>query len=277
MAIKESSCVLLLFSSRNEDVLVHTSREHWGGGALLYVCASETGYVAITANTHDIQSDTSDPNTVVAHFDMLSATAKCYPIHGLQRACEVDESLVLVHSAHTAVYALGDTHIVHRTLSLRNVVELSARGCAALLRTAEGEVYMLTARSGACARAPLPPHEYCVAVSAGPHHFAAVGRSGLLFTWGDGAYGKLGHGSDENKDAPQCVQALQGVGRMRGDGSFEGITRVACGMWHTVALASNGDVYSWCGTVRTCDEHMHMCSCDTGAGAASARQRCIST
>lgn len=44
---------------------------------------------------------------------------------------------------------------------------------------------------------------------------------------------------------PTVVDALGGVGTMRTDGSFTGIASVACGAWHTAALSTTGDVYTW--------------------------------
>ena len=44
---------------------------------------------------------------------------------------------------------------------------------------------------------------------------------------------------------PTVVDALGGVGTMRPDGSFTGISSVACGAWHTAALSTTGDVYTW--------------------------------
>lgn len=32
---------------------------------------------------------------------------------------------------------------------------------------------------------------------------------------------------------------------MNTDGTFSGIKRIACGAWHSAALATNGDVYVW--------------------------------
>jgi len=36
-------------------------------------------------------------------------------------------------------------------------------------------------------------------VACGPSHCAVVGVSGYAYTWGHGAHGKLGQGSDQNK------------------------------------------------------------------------------
>ncbi|KAH0756250.1 hypothetical protein KY290_026520 [Solanum tuberosum] len=58
--------------------------------------------------------------------------------------------------------------------------------------------------------------------------------SGTLFTWGDGDKGKLGHGDDKPRLAPECIAALV-------DKSF---SQVACGYAMTVALTTAGRVYT---------------------------------
>ncbi|KAL4308856.1 hypothetical protein GQ457_01G038820 [Hibiscus cannabinus] len=63
--------------------------------------------------------------------------------------------------------------------------------------------------------------------------------SGMLFTWGDGDKGRLGHGDKETKLVPTCVAAL-----------FEpNFCQVACGHSLTVALTTSGHVYTMGSTV----------------------------
>lgn len=45
--------------------------------------------------------------------------------------------------------------------------------------------------------------------------------------------------------APIPVDTLDGIGEMRSDGTFTGMTSVACGAWHTAAVSTTGDVYTW--------------------------------
>jgi hypothetical protein len=64
-------------------------------------------------------------------------------------------------------------------------------------------------------------------LSCGPYHLAAVSREGVLFTWGDGLFGKLGHGSQDSCASPRVVEALRG----------SWVVGVAAGWWHTAAVA----------------------------------------
>lgn len=56
---------------------------------------------------------------------------------------------------------------------------------------------------------------------------SAVGSAGMmLFTWGDGAYGRLGHGSMDSCYEPRQVTALQ----------HRHVATVSCGHYHTAAI-----------------------------------------
>ena len=64
-------------------------------------------------------------------------------------------------------------------------------------------------------------------VALGPWHGALVSFDGALYTWGDGVFGALGHGDVEMQRVPRKVSALGGYD----------VQQVACGVWHTAALA----------------------------------------
>eukprot|EP00884_Botryococcus_braunii_P011885 jgi/Botrbrau1/20698/Bobra.0058s0027.1 len=66
-----------------------------------------------------------------------------------------------------------------------------------------------------------------VQVSCGPYHCAAVTAGGDVYTWGNGLCGKLGHGDDESCVLPRQVEALKG----------QKVLHVACGVWHSAAVA----------------------------------------
>mmetsp|Transcript_20483 Transcript_20483/g.50234 ORF Transcript_20483/g.50234 Transcript_20483/m.50234 type:complete len:594 (-) Transcript_20483:76-1857(-) len=74
-----------------------------------------------------------------------------------------------------------------------------------------------------------------VQVTCGSYHTAAVSGNGDLFTWGGGMYGKLGHGNEMGHSTPKRVEALAGLA----------VSQIACGSRHTVAVVSNGALYSW--------------------------------
>jgi hypothetical protein len=65
-------------------------------------------------------------------------------------------------------------------------------------------------------------------VSCAPYHTAAVTTDGQLFTWGNGLFGKLGHGDNLPAFLPRKVVALEG----------HRVISVSCGWWHTAAVAT---------------------------------------
>ncbi|CAN1256387.1 PH, RCC1 and FYVE domains-containing protein 1 [Linum perenne] len=65
-----------------------------------------------------------------------------------------------------------------------------------------------------------------ITIACGSWHSALATSSGKLFTFGDGAFGVLGHGDQESVPYPKEVQLLSGLRTMK----------VACGVWHTAAI-----------------------------------------
>jgi len=73
-------------------------------------------------------------------------------------------------------------------------------------------------------------------VSCAEHHVAVVSESGVLFTWGRGQNGRLGHGGTENEMLPKAVEALAG----------QHVSQVSCGDFHTACVILNPThVYAW--------------------------------
>ncbi|XP_035993454.1 probable E3 ubiquitin-protein ligase HERC3 isoform X3 [Fundulus heteroclitus] len=75
-----------------------------------------------------------------------------------------------------------------------------------------------------------------VYISCGDEHTAALTKDGGLFTFGDGSWGQLGHGSTNNELLPRRVLELMGTE----------VSQIACGRHHTLALvASSCMVYAF--------------------------------
>ena len=71
-----------------------------------------------------------------------------------------------------------------------------------------------------------------VQISAGYRHSAAVTDDGFLYTWGEGDFGRLGHGDSQSRFIPTLVKELS-------DGD---VGQVSCGASHTLALSADGRI-----------------------------------
>ena len=83
---------------------------------------------------------------------------------------------------------------------------------------------------------PFPlPGEKIVHVACGNNHSLFLGATGNVYSSGIGSRGQLGHGDIGTHKSPQLIEALAGVP----------ITGIAAGGWHSLALSSCSDVYTW--------------------------------
>ncbi|CAL1370614.1 unnamed protein product [Linum trigynum] len=75
-------------------------------------------------------------------------------------------------------------------------------------------------------------------IACGEYHTCAVTLSGDLYTWGDGThnYGLLGHGSEVSHWVPK---------RVSGNIEATYVSSVSCGSWHTAAVTSSGQLFTF--------------------------------
>ena len=74
-----------------------------------------------------------------------------------------------------------------------------------------------------------------VAVSAGAGHSLALAADGSVWSWGDGDYGKLGHGNRQYQLLPKKVEAFAG----------QRVVAVSAGAYRNLARTGDGAVYAW--------------------------------
>jgi alpha-tubulin suppressor-like RCC1 family protein len=76
-----------------------------------------------------------------------------------------------------------------------------------------------------------------VMVAAGGYHSMALSSTGDIFTWGCGAYGKLGHGDEINKNTPSMIKS--------DCFNMTKVTLIAGGGVHSAAVTENGSLFVW--------------------------------
>ncbi|CAH0489393.1 unnamed protein product [Peronospora farinosa] len=76
---------------------------------------------------------------------------------------------------------------------------------------------------------------HVTAAAVSYHHSAVVSSTDELLMFGMNDCGQLGLGNTQHQHTPQLVYSL----------SRQVITKVACGLYHTVAITSDGEVYSF--------------------------------
>ncbi len=81
----------------------------------------------------------------------------------------------------------------------------------------------------------VPVLDNIASVSSGYYHSIALRSDGTVWTWGDNQAGQLGLGYADtvSHPTPQMVPGLNGV------------TAIAAGYWHSLALKSDGTLWAW--------------------------------
>jgi alpha-tubulin suppressor-like RCC1 family protein len=74
-----------------------------------------------------------------------------------------------------------------------------------------------------------------VQVSAGPEHSLVLTESGEVYSFGEGQYGSLGHGDEEQQLVPKLIEMMRG----------KKVVQVSAGGLHNLVLTERGEVYSF--------------------------------
>ena len=73
-----------------------------------------------------------------------------------------------------------------------------------------------------------------VSIAAGELHSVAIAENGMVYTWGWGENGRLGHGSEQTLYEPTLLPLHDEV-----------VVKAACGAGHTMVSTRDGKLFSW--------------------------------
>lgn len=109
--------------------------------------------------------------------------------------------------------------------------------CDNSVRTGSDTVVRSTVRTDVLRPKPLESNLVLDAyhVDCGVKHSALVTKNGEVFTWGEESGGRLGHGSREDSIHPRLIESL----------AVCNVDIVACGEFHTCAVTTAGELYTW--------------------------------
>ena len=131
-------------------------------------------------------------------------------------------------------------------LKSQRVLDVACGDYHTLCLLETGEVYAwggtlhkkLGQRAGRPAIISSLSNKKIISVSCGDFHSAALSQNGELFTWGGGGSyfnrGQLGHGHLKDIETPEIITFFK-----------NGVKKVTCGGYHTLALTYNDEVYGW--------------------------------
>lgn len=144
------------------------------------------------------------------------------------------------HSRPCVVDVLSGVHITEVACGSRHTVAL----------TDKGEVFSWgDSDNGVCGHGEGDGHQYLPRLVAGLRgdaakqvaacgfHTAVLTTTGHVWSWGEGKFGRLGHGDEENQVEPKRVDALAGT-RIR---------QIACGGFHTACVGEDGRLWTFGG------------------------------
>ncbi|EOD37196.1 hypothetical protein EMIHUDRAFT_362284, partial [Emiliania huxleyi CCMP1516] len=77
--------------------------------------------------------------------------------------------------------------------------------------------------------------ERAVSVSAAVYHSLALTADGAVWSWGEGNFGRLGHGDQQDQLQPKKIEAFAG----------QRVVAVSAGAYHSLALTADAAVWSW--------------------------------
>lgn len=155
-------------------------------------------------------------------------------------ACGLNDNMQLARPTASGV----GLHALPIELAGRQVASVAAGGVHSAVLTHGGELLTCGCDAAMPPETPLlpvtcgfPQRTRVALIAAGESHSACLTAAGAAYTWGDGSFGRLGHGNITDCDAPRRVEHL----------ASERVIGVDCGNSTTVFAATFGGELYMCG------------------------------
>lgn len=159
------------------------------------------------------------------------------PDKRVAQVVEIGDKVVL-KSDDGELFSLQGKQVQQLSVPHQAVSVFPVRGGTAYARLGDGLLYKCTLTSNGLLNltTPLLPGVPVKLVACGCDHSLLLSREGgRVWSSGLNHRGQLGHGDIQPRPQPSLVEALDGIS----------IESVSCGRWHSLALSTCGDVYSW--------------------------------
>lgn len=215
----------------------------WGNGANYQLGTGGTGLATAPVRLEDLRGRVVSAVSA-AKFHSAACTAEGRLLTwGWGRGGRLGHGEFDVHSGEVAtiaprVVAALERHVVvsvaaakHHTVCLTSAGEVWTWGSNRHCQLGYSVDSQPTPRKITTVRARV------AAVAAAGKHTVVVTEGGAVFTWGDNSQGQLGYGTCDSaaNSLPRIVEAMKG----------RRVTAVAAAKRHTVALTSEGDIWTW--------------------------------
>ncbi|MBM2834368.1 MAG: Branched-chain amino acid transporter, amino acid-binding protein [Candidatus Brocadiaceae bacterium] len=140
---------------------------------------------------------------------------------------------------YNTVGQLGDGTYTNRNTPVKvknlysNIVDIACGGAITLALKSTGTVWQWGNGLGTTPKR-FDDLDGVKAIASGTYHHFAIKNDGTLWAWGDNEYGQLGNGkTTDSHEKPVQVSGISDV------------VAVAGGMYHSIALKSDGTVWTW--------------------------------
>lgn len=152
----------------------------------------------------------------------------------VKKICATNETCwILLHDGSVHCYDFKESTLEKLSFE-ETIVDIAATYQMLLLITSNNQLYSYSQAIHQKVH-DFPNHQKIKKLVSGDEHCLILTSNGDLFSLGCGLRGALGHGDVNSSGTPKQIEALAGLK----------IIDIGAGSFHSVAVSSFGDVYSW--------------------------------